>query len=240
MRFGTFLSLVCLFNENPGDAPTGAGASPPATVTPAAPQITLPPAGTPPAGTPPAPPEKDPDWLNKRIGNAKKSAVAETLKELGVEDLESAKAAIAAKKKIDDEAKTAAQKAAELDTKLKATETEKAAMAEALATYAAAQMKGLTEAQRAAVTAIAGEDAAKQLKAIEALSPTWAAGATSTTTTDTTTQKPTDTAPIKSAPKDNGGNSPPDHKAVYAELKKTNPFLAARYGIAHGVHDQTT
>ena len=119
-RFLQSLILCCI---EATDMPTGGGGGAPA-------PAQTPPAGTPPpatpAATPPAP-EKDPDWLGKRIANAKKSAEADVLKQLGVTDVEAAKKAIADLKAKEDAEKTAAQKAAELATKLTAAETEKAA-----------------------------------------------------------------------------------------------------------------
>lgn len=197
---------------------------------PAAAAAAAPPAATPPAGDP-----ENPQWLGARLERER----AKLLKDLGLENLEEGKKAIGELNAKREAEKTAVQKATELDASLKQTKAEKEAMAEALGGYAKTQLAALTEAQRKAVTDIAGDDATKQLKAIEALSPTWKAPAAPVTDTKATDAKPTDTALPANAPKDAGGDnkSPPDPKAIHAELKKTNPFIAARYAQANGLHD---
>jgi hypothetical protein len=206
------------------------------TVTPSAATITVDPAATKTApataaATPPAgEPNEKPTWLDARLERERRAV----LKELGIENLEDGKKAIGEAQAKREAEKTATQKAAELGESLKTTKAEKEEMAAALGTYAKAQMKGLSDEQRAAVTAIAGDDAAKQLKAIEALAPTWK----SAPTTETKTTKPADTALAATAPKETTTNtSPPDPKAIYAELKKTNFVIAARYAQANNIHD---
>lgn len=188
----------------------------------------------PPSPTPaPSESDKDPQWLGARLDRERKKILAD----LGVEDVEDGKKSIAELKAKREAEKTAAQKATELEGKLKTTAAEKEAMAEALGTYAKAQMATLSAEQRAAVTALAGEDAAKQLKAIEALTPTWkAAGSPAASTTAVTPAPVADTAPRANAP-NAPTTSPPDPKAIHAELQKTNPVIAARYALANGVFD---
>lgn len=173
----------------------------------------------------------EPDWVGPRLERER----AKFLKDLGVDSLETAKAAIAANKAKEEAEKTTAQKAAELESSLKATKAEKDAMASALGTYAKGQMATLTEAQRNAVAAVAGDDPAKQLQTIEALKPTWASAAAPAA--PAAQEKPKDTAPAPAAPKDGATSPPPDAKAIHAELKKTNPILAARFAQANGVFD---
>lgn len=155
------------------------------------------------------------------------------LADLGIEDVEDGKKAIADLKARKDAEKTAAQKAAEFEGKFKTTEAERQRLGEALTIYAKAQLAGLSETQRAAVTSVAGEDPAAQLKAIEALTPTWKAAAAPVATSPTA---PADTAPRPNAPSA-PTTSPPDPKAIHAELAKTNPIIAARYALAHGLFD---
>jgi len=177
-------------------------------------------------------PEEKPSWLDARLERERRSV----LKELGIESLDDGKKALATLKAEEDAKKSAAQKAAELETSLKAAKAEKDAMAEALGVYAKSQMTALTEAQRNAVAAVAGDDPAKQLKTIEALRPTWASAAAPAATV--TPEKPRDTAPAPGAPKDAGTtSSPPDQKAIWEALKNTNPILAARYALANGLFD---
>lgn len=266
------IGLHALFNATTGDAPTGAGAAPPVAGTPPAPAAPATPPPTPappaapsttaqPAGTPAAP-ERDPNWINDRIARAKKSAETGLLRELGVESLEDAKTAISELTAKRNAEKTASQKATEYETALKAERARIASLTEAVTAHASAQLATLTDEQRAAVTAIAGEDPAAQLKTLEALRPTWKAAAPAAAASTATptganpstgtpppagttpaapaapaTPPPADTAPAPSAPKDSHNISPADPKAVYAELKKTNPVVAARYAFAHGVHN---
>ena len=260
-----------LFNQTPGDAPTGAGATPPPapTVTPApaaaqpaptAPTPSPPLAAASQPATPPAP-EKDPNWLNERIARAQKNAQAALLKDLGLESIDDAKAAVNDLKAKREAEKTTAQKAAEYENKLKAVTAQNESLSTAVATYAAAQMGTLSDPQKAAVVAIAGEDPAKQLTTIEALRPTWKTTAPAgTDASSASTQqtapggapapalapapgtaapqpRPADTAPAPNAPKDTTTTPLTDPKAVYAELKKTNPVIAARFALANGVHD---
>lgn len=171
-----------------------------------------------------------PHWLDGRLERERKAL----LKELGLDDVETGKKAIAELNAKREAEKTAAEKAAELDAKLKASDAEKAAMAEALGLTAKARLATLTEAQKAAVTALAGDDPVKQLKTIEALTPTWPS-APAATATET---KAADTAPGRTAPTSETPTSAPDLKAIYAELRKTNPVMAARFADVNGLHDE--
>ncbi len=278
MRLIRDLGLPTLLNTAAGDAPTGAGASPPPAAAPPAAAPSAPVAPPPaalsataqaPAATPPAP-DREPNWLNDRIAKAKKSAEASLLKELGVESLDDAKKAIEALRAQEEAKKSVEQKAAEYENALKAERERIAKLTDALKAHASAQLASLTEEQRAAVAAIAGDDPAQQLKTIEALRPTWKSGAAPATAPATApvaappaapsapaddpiairarpglflaapatpAPPPADTAPAPNAPKDAQSVSPADPKAVYLELKKTNPVIAARYALQHGIHD---
>jgi len=212
------------------------------TVTPAAPTVVVDPQApkpAPAAAAPAAPqgePSEKPSWLDARLERERRAV----LKDLGIESVDDAKKSLAELHAKREAEKSAAQKAAELEASLKAEKAKGDEMAKAIGAFAKAKMAGLTDAQRAAVTAVAGEDATKQLATIEALAPTWAAPAASAATAPAAPAapaRPADTAPAPSAPSDGVGASPPDPKAVYAELKKTNPVIAARYAIANGVHN---
>lgn len=221
-----FLRALFLFNEATGDAPTGAGAGPATTTAvgtaPAAP------AAAPPAGAP----EKDPDWLNGRIAKAKKSAEAEILKQLGVTDFEAAKKAVAKAKETDEAEKSSAQRAVEAKAKADQAEAEAAKLRETIKEHAARQMVGLTEEQKKAVSDVAGDDPAAQLRAITALAPTWAKAEPTPVGGVAPVAKTPDTAPAPGAPKGTTA-SPTDPRAEYDSLKKTNPFAAARFGQQH-------
>lgn len=213
---------------------------PNATVTPSAPTVTVDPQK--PAVAPalpatlaaPAAPaatdtDKDPQWLGARLERERQKM----LKDLGVESVDDAKKAIADLNAKRDAEKTAAQKATEAESALKVEKAKSDEMAKTLGAYAKSKLASLTDAQRNAVLAIAGEDASKQLTAIETLSPTWA----SPSAPPAAPVKPADTAPAPSAPKDGTLLSPTDHKAIHAEMVKTNPVIAARYALAHGLFD---
>lgn len=199
------------------------------TVTPEAAPITIDPSApkTPATNTPAAstPPDEKPSWLDARLERERSKA----LKDAGFESLEDAKKASEELKAKREAEKTIAQKAAELENSLKATKAEKEAMASALGAYAKAQLAGLNDAQRNAVLAVSGDDPAKQLTTIEALRPTWAGAAAPAAGATPPTVK--DTAPAPTAPKDTPNVSPADPKAIHAELKKTNPVLAARFAL---------
>lgn len=191
-------------------------------------QAPTPPAPPAPAPAPPAPkPDEKPPWLDERLSQAKKAA----LKEAGFDSPEAAKKAYEAWKAQEDAKKTNEEKQAALQQSLQATEAQLNETREALKSYAASQMSALTETQRAAVTQLAGDDAAKQLKTIEALRSTWAASAPAAPAAPAASSAPppADTTVGKSMPRDPGAGPPPDHKAVWEQLKKTNPVLAARY-----------
>ena len=198
-------------------------------VTPAPAVPVVAPAVTPPAPVvPPAPASAtDPAWLPGRIEQAKRSAEADLLKSIGFETPEAAKAAGAAAKAAADANKSAETRATEA-TAAVAVEKARADKLAAITTeHAARQMVGLTEPQRAAVKAIAGEDAAEQLRAIGALTPTWAAAGAPVVPTAAPTTVPATGAPSGTLP------VPQTAAAQYEALAKVNPFAAASFGASH-------
>lgn len=194
-----------------------------------------PPAAQPQASSPPpakseTPPEEKPSWLDARLERERRSL----LKELGIDSADEAKRLISEANAKKEAEKSDAQKRGELEKDLESKNKRLNEMAEALGAHATAQLKGLNDQQREAVLGIAGDDPAKQLKTIEALRPTWAGAAAPAAKVDAPVVR--DTATPRSAPKDEGTqSSPPDHKAIYAEMQKTNPILASRYALEHGV-----
>lgn len=201
---------------------------------------TLPKTSSAPAPTPPAPapvskeePKPgDPAWLGPRLERERNTL----LKSLGVESLEQAKKAVEALKAVEDAQKSEAEKRAAAESALQAEQTKSKQAYEALGVLAKSQMDALSDAQRAAVTALAGDDPAKQITSIAALKPTWA-GAAAATATATETTKTADTAHGRTAPKDGANESPPDHKAIHASLLESNPIAAARYALEHRIFD---
>lgn len=203
---------------------------PEGTVAPAAP------AAAPAAVAAPAAPEGPPPWLAQRLEEAKLRAQESLLKELGVTDPAKAKAAIAAAAKADEDAKSAAQKLGETS---KAFETEKQRgdrYEAVIKDHAARAISPLTDAQKAAVRVIAPDtDPAAQLRAIDALTPTWTSSAT-TTAAATVAAAPATPAAGTAPPADAPASSTatvPNHAKVYAELEKANPFTAATYALSH-------
>lgn len=220
------------------DATTSQGtpAPNPAPTTPAAPAQTAPAAApTEPDQSPPAATQQAPDWLPERLARAAEQERQKLLSELGVDDPEMAKAAIAAAKEAAEKEKTTQQRLGETSEQLKKHKTEAERLLSVTKEWAARQMVGLTDEQRAAVEKLAGEDPAKQLEAITALTPTWAAaGPGPKAPAEPKPPTPaTGTAPPPTAPAGTDPGSPPDHKAIHAELQKTNPFLAAEYAQQH-------
>jgi hypothetical protein len=167
--------------------------------------------------------------LNERLARAKRSALDEALKELGVDNLEAAKGAVAKARELEEAKKSEIEKFSE---KVKALEPEakKAKdLSDRLARYADAELSKLTEPQKAAVLAIAGEDKARALDTIEALRPTWAAAPAAASATLPAPAKTTASGPAPAA------TAAPtiDHKAVYEALKAEHPMKAAQYALAH-------
>jgi hypothetical protein len=202
------------------------------TATPVAAPITIDPSAAKPAPVATAPPENEkPSWLDARLERER----AKALKDAGFESAEDAKKASEELKAKREAEKSAAQKAAELEAALKTKTAREEALTSTLSGYAKTQLAGLTEAQRNAVAAVAGDDPAKQLQTIEALKPTWASASAPATPAPVV---PKDTAPAAAAPKDAGNVSAPDLKAVYEELVKTNPVLAARFRAANGLYEK--
>ena len=169
--------------------------------------------------------DAEPHWLNARLERER----ASTLKKAGFETLEEAQASASELKAKREAEKTAADKAAEALSRAKRAESSEKDLKEAVSEYAARQLVGLSEDQKAAVVAIAGGDAALQLKAIAALQPTWAKPEAPV---KPEAAKAVDTAPPANAPSQTA-TSETNHRAQYESLRKSNPFAAALYGAAH-------
>jgi hypothetical protein len=204
---------------------TASAAQPPAPSAPAAPVATPAPTVTPNVG--------EPDWLNGRIAQAKQNAQTELLKTIGVDSVETAKAAVTAAAAKAESEKTAELRAAEWKAKLDGETAKTTAQQAVINEYAGRQMIGLTAEQKAAVMAIAGDDAGAQLRAISALQPTWKTpdAPAAVVTAAPAPAAAVNTAPGHTAPGGAGGTSPPNHRAAYEHAQKNNPFAAAEYGL---------
>lgn len=140
------------------------------------------------------------------------SVVAALFASLGVKDEAEIKAALQAQRDRAAEieaAKATAEAAQKQVTDLTAT----------LKAQASSVMSGLTESQRNAVAAVAGDDPSKVIATVAALRPTWASHPATTTTAAAPAAQP---APEKPTQK-------PDNAAKYRSLQTSNPFAAAAF-----------
>lgn len=188
---------------------------------------------TPPAAPPPADPKSitlTGEQLAERLDRARR----DQLKQLGAENVDDVKKALDALKAKQELEKTEAQRNAdklvELD-KLKARAT---LLEETTKGRASREFALLTDSQKAAVIAIAGEDYAAQLRAIDVLSPTWAAltPPAPEVVVPPVATTPATTAPPRAAPADNA-QTQATPKEQYARLKATNPVAAVAYLNLH-------
>lgn len=179
---------------------------------------------------PPSVGEPDAKWLAPRLEQAQSSARKALLKELGVENLDDAKAVFADVNARKEATKTAEQKAVEATTKLTQAEKEAKEYKEIVRSHATTRLASLSEEQRKAVEAVAGDDPATQLRTIEALSPTWSKKPA--VTPPVTPALITDTVP-GGKPPEAPNVTPPSAKATWESLKTTNPILADRFLLAN-------
>lgn len=137
-----------------------------AAVTPAV-AVVAPPSAEPPAKTG-AKVEMTSDELKRRLDQTRASALADFIKGLGVTDEAALKAAVTEHKRLEDEKRTDLEKR---DARIKDLEPKAARASELEAIVKAVaeeQAAGLTDAMRAAVDQLAGEDPARRIAAIKA------------------------------------------------------------------------
>jgi len=187
--------------------------------------ITAPATATEIASIAPTATPSEPNWLPERLERAKQAARAEILKDLGAESLDAAKARIVAAKAAEDAQKSELQRLTERIAALEPSAAKVAELQAVVAQHADAELAKLTDEQRAAVTAIAGDDKARALATVEALRPTWAKAAPAAPAPP---PPPANTAAAGAAP--TGANVPTvNHKATWEALKSANPIAAAQY-----------
>jgi len=174
--------------------------------------------------------DESPNWLPMRLEQAKRSATGEVLKALGVENVEAAKAAIDKARAIEEQSKSELQRLTDKVTGLEPVATKARALEDRLTRLADVELGKLTEAQRAAVLAIAKDDKTAALDTIEALRPTWAAIATPAAAP---LPAPAKTTAATAAPPASAPSAVTNHRATYDALKAENPFAAAQYLNAH-------
>lgn len=170
--------------------------------------------------------------LKPRLDAAKATGKSELLKLLGLSSEEEAKAVAAELAARREAAKTAEQKHAEALAQAETARKRAEELESSIKVIADGQLSKLTTEQREAVEAIAGDDPSKVVKTIAALSKTWAVQA-APKAVETPAPAPKavparDTAPKPAAPPPGGTEPPPDVREVVAEVRKTNPFKAAR------------
>lgn len=170
------------------------------------------------------------DQLKARLDRAKESAGKEAtdalLKQLGVSSLDDVKAAVEAKRQQEEAQKSLEERLASEQAEREKQSQELQRYRETVSLRAQHELDSLTDEQRDAVKAIAGDDAAQQLATITALRPTWAAKSSAESEQDKPQPKPVaSTAPPRNQPGD-GDTSKPDHLAEYERLR-SNPETRA-------------
>lgn len=218
-------------------APEGTAAGAPAPAAAAAAPIN--PVVTPevPPAAPAAPAEEKvtmtPAQLKARLAEEREKAEKRVAAELGV-SVADAKAAMAKAKALEDEKLTETERLknrnAELEKQI--VEREAAARREGARPYAEAQMAALTEAQRAVITGFAGDDPEAQIKAIKALSPTWAV-APAAPPPPAPLAPAANTAPPAGAKPVPGSATPIDHRAEYERRLAFDKTAARIYADAN-------
>jgi hypothetical protein len=168
-----------------------------------------------------------PNWLPMRLEQAKRSALSEAQKALGVESLDQAKALIEKARTLEEQSKSDIQKLTERLSALEPAATKSKVLEERLSKMADSELSKLTEAQRAAVMALAKDDKTAALDAIDVLRPTWAQ--TSSPNTPAPLPAPAKTTAAVAAPAAIEQQSKTDHGAIYAAMKAENPMAAAQY-----------
>lgn len=173
------------------------------------------------------------EQLRDRLAEEREKARKSLLTELGFEKIDDAKAVVTSAKAKADAEKTETERLTGRVKQLEPLETEVATLREAVAAQAKDAMSALTDAQRAAVAAVAGDSAAAQIKTIAALRPTWATPAAVTAPAAAVVVAPATTTSPNAAPAPASTSSPTDHKAAYESLKTKNPIAAAQYLARH-------
>jgi hypothetical protein len=201
--------------------PEPQGAPAPVVVTPAIPSAVTPPAAATPAA-PVTPAEPDPKWVADRLERHKKQLFGE----LGFKDEADAKSALEARRVAEESTKTVEQKRVEAEQRAKKLEGQVTERDELITKLAATKMDGLTEAQRAAIEAVAGKDPILQLNMIDAFAPTWGAAAASAPATPGSPRPAQTAAPTPPAP---APGTPKTDFEKWTDLRTTDPVGASLF-----------
>lgn len=177
--------------------------------------------------------------LAKRLERERETAQRDLLKQLGVTDVKGAAEAMAELKRRQDAERSELDRVkAEADA-LRAKAARADQQEPVIKARADAEMASLTEAQRAAVVRLAGDDPARTLSTITELRVGGLLPAVGASATTTTAEPPkpvpapaSTAAPAPPAPQPNPAPTP-NHLATYQDLEKRNPVAAAHYYLAH-------
>lgn len=180
-----------------------------------------------PAQTPPAPEAQKPaDPPKAASGPTEAEILAKVRAEYGGASAEEVKAALALAKAAEEAKKSDAEKLATATAEAAAVKARASALEAALKGHADRELASLSDAQRAAVVALAGDDPAKVIPAINTLRPTWLVESAPKA-------PPGNTAPMPGTAPAPGSPSPAvDHKAKLAALE-ANPYAHADYLTRH-------
>jgi hypothetical protein len=186
-----------------------------------------------------SPPADEPSWFKPRIDQAKRSGKTEVLSALGVKDEAEAKALLDKARAVEEAAKTELQKAKEKADGFETRAKRADALEAAVKSQSDIELASLTEAQRAIVADIIGDDPATIVQKLPKLKASWATAAPAAAQAAAQVvaaplapaaplPAPATTSPPPNAP---GGSTvaTPDHKAEYVALKAKNPHQAALY-----------
>lgn len=113
------------------------------------------------------------EQLKERLDRARETERAELIKALGVGSLDDVKAAIEAKRLQEEAQKSLEERLAGERAEREKQHSELMRYRETVSQRARFEIESLSDDQRAAVVAIAGDDPAQQLSTITALRPTW-------------------------------------------------------------------
>lgn len=175
----------------------------------------------------PEAPKKEPSWLKSRLDRERDAATRAALRELGMDDLTAAKEQLSAFKALQEsklsEEERLRQKLSELD----ATKAELAEYRAAVDAQAVEAMAALTDTQKAAVLAIAGDSPHKQIRAIAALKTTWVE-----VQPTKPIAPPLSTAPASKAPTPTA-DAPTSVLLKYEALEQQHPARAAYFYLKH-------
>lgn len=170
--------------------------------------------------------DQNPAWLGARLDRERRTYLAG----LGFNSEADATAARDAATAAANAKKTAEEREASRIAEVASLTARATALESTIAERATRELSGLTPEQRAAVERIAGTDTAAQLRAIDALAPTWGAKAPAPAAPIPAAGS---SAPVVPAPPAPNPNPQANHLATYEDLQKRDPMSAGAYYLQH-------